>query len=311
MSYSSNLASNRAVLYANLGQALHNGDKFPQIFDNVADISPDCFSRPLADLANAVREAPDTPLLEHLKQSSLFLSWELRFIQFGLATLKIEEVFARLCEYYVMIGQPTGRLMRWTAGLWGLLSFTGGYLGYVLAPEDMALWSGAGVFVMLLVFGVLVAAPAMGGWVAPDSGFWRLASWLPQFRSLVVARSVYQYLLNLGLCIQGGMDLSRSLKICAKSEPIGWLRQRYQGVASDVANGNQISKAFIASGILAETKLTAQPKGHQAPGGKLWEPGITDIVRQSFTDQLDFAARFLPFLLLIPLAVVWVYLAIQ
>ncbi|WP_020410060.1 type II secretion system F family protein [Hahella ganghwensis] len=311
MSYSSYLASNRAVLFANLGQALHNGDKFPEIFDNVADISPDCFAKSLAGLANAVREQPDKPLLEHMKEAPLFLAWELRFIQFGLATLKIEEVFARLCEYYVMIGQPTGRLMRWTAGLWGILSFTGGYLAYVLSPVSTSLWYGVGTLVLLLIVGVLAASPAMGGWVAPDSRFWRLAARLPQFRSLVVARSVYQYLLNLGLCIQGGMDLSRSLKVCAKSEPISWLRQRYQGVAADVANGNQISKAFIASGILAETRITAQPKEQHPKGGKLWEPGITDIVRQSYTDQLDFAARFLPLLLMVPLAVIWVYLALQ
>ena len=311
MSYAAHLASNRAVLFANLGQALSNGDKFPQIFDNVADISPDCFQQQLNGLANDIRQVPDKPLLEHLKASPLFLSWELRFIQFGLATLKITEVFSRLCEYYVLIGQSSARLIWWAAGLWLLLCFTGGYLTYVLAPAETALWGGGITIACLLLVGYLSSSVIMANWVAPDSRFWRLAARLPQFRSLVVARSVYQYLLNLGLCIQGGMDLSRSLNVCAKSEPISWLRQRYQGVATDVAGGTQISKAFIASGILAETRFTAQPRDQQGPAGKLWEPGITDVVRQSYIDQLEFTSAVLPFLLLVPLAAVWIFLAVQ
>ncbi len=311
MSYATQLASNRAVLFANLGQALSNGDKFPQIFDNVAEISPDCFRQSLTQLAENIRQTPEIPLLEHLKASPLFLPWELRFIQFGLATLKITEVFSRLCEYYVLIGQSSARLIWWTAGLWLLLSFTGGYAGYLIAPESAAFGVGGGVTVLLCSLGYLASAPVMANWIAPDSRFWRLAALLPLFRSLVVARSVYQYLLNLGLCIQGGMDLPRSLNVCAKSEPISWLRQRYQGVATDVASGTQISKAFIASGILAETKFTAQPRDQQGPAGKLWEPGITDVVRQSYVDQLEFTSAVLPFLLLVPLAVVWTFLALQ
>jgi len=311
MPYAAHLASNRAVLFANLGQALSNGDKFPQIFDSVADISPDCFQQLLTGLAIDIRQVPDKPLLEHLKASSLFLSWELRFIQLGLATLKITEVFSRLCEYYVLIGRCSTRLIWWAVGLWLLFCFTGGYLTYVIAPPVIALWGGVGISACLVLVGYLSSSVIMASWIAPDSSFWRLAAKFPQWRSLVVARSVYQYLLNLGLCIQGGMDLSRSLNVCAKSEPVCWLRQRYQGIASDVAGGTQISKAFIASGILAEIKFTAQSRDQHGSVGKLWEPGITDVVRQSYIDQLEFTSAVLPVLPLILLAVVWVFLAVQ
>ena len=311
MSYVKFLPTNRAVLFANLGQALNNGEKFPQLFATSADISPPCYAQALLALATAVQEKPDQPLLQHIVKSSLFLPWEIRFIRFGLATLRIAEVFARLCDYYVLVGGVSKRLIWWFIGLWSLLSVS---LGYGLFGVTGLFMPGLGLSgsdiiatAVLLVVGWLIAPLMLKGWIAPDSPVWVAVAKLPYFRSLVVSRSVYQYLLNLGLCIQGNIDLERSLNVCAKSEPVIWLRQRYQGVAEDVAGGARISKAFVVSGILKETRIVVTRNGDSKPGA-LWESGITDVVRQSFSQQLQQVAQILPFLLMIPIALVWLTL---
>ncbi|WLQ11825.1 hypothetical protein O5O45_19030 [Hahella aquimaris] len=313
MSYSELLPANRAVLFANLGQALLNGEKFPGVFDSAADISPRCYAAKLNQLAESVRKKADKPLLELIRESGVFLPWEVRFIQFGLATLRIAEVFARLCDYYVLIGRSSRQLSAWVAGSWLLACFTLAYLMYFFGFGAQASWmslgSGAALMVVGIGVGVRLAPTLLGNWVAPDSRFWNQASRLPQIRSLVVARSVYQYLLNLGLCVQAGMDLPRTLGVCAKSEPVDWLRQRYHLVAASVGKGMNLSKAFLESGVLSETRITAHPEQSKGKPARLWDPGIIEVVRQSFDEQLRYASKALPLLLLAPLAVVWLVMA--
>ena len=298
------LPSNRAVLFANLGQALNTGERFPELFETSSDISPACYRASLRALATRIRERPEQPLLEHIKQSSVFLPWEIRYIQFGLATLKIAEVFARLCDYYVLIGKDTNRLMIYSVCLWVVMS---GVLGLFLFQLLQHIVSGPGAvllsilgFLSMLV-GLWLAMPQMLRiWIEPDSKFWLLGARLPLIRSMMVARSVYQYLLNLGLCIQGGFDFDRSLKVTAKSEAIPWLRHRYQTVAVDVAAGTQISKAFMDSGILSETRIYAgQLNSNQAIA--IWEPGIIDVVRESYALQLKRVVYWLPLTLVLPM----------
>jgi len=306
MSYASYLPANRAVLFANLGQALNNGEKFPDLFDSVADVSPGCYHSQLASLAVSIREQPDLPLLELMKRSPVFLPWELRYIQFGLATLKISEVFARLCDYYVLIGGVSRRLVFWISGVWVLLGLSLSCLlvSVVDMPEAETTVAVAFLAIISARLGWGLLPLLVRNWIEPNSGFWGIGAKIPILQSMVVTRSVYQYLLNLGLCIQGGLDLDRSLKVTAKSEPVAWLRQRYQGVAEDVAAGAQISEAFMMSGVLARTKiLTADSQAK--PAGAIWEPGITDIVRHSFSRQLNQVVRLLPFFTLVPLILVW------
>ena len=306
MSYARFLPSNRAVLFANLGQLITDGEKFPQIFELAADISPSCFSQSLLALTKSVLDEPDRALLDHIRESSVFLPWEVRFIKFGLATLKIAEVFARLCDYYVLVGKASRKLLYWSVGGWVLLSLLVSNLAMVHFKQVAGLeWWGIliAIFCMLCGLGVLSSIKGLQMWIAPDSAFWRQAARIPFCRSLIVTRSVHQFLLNLGMCIQSGMDLDRSLKVSSKSEPIDWLRQRYLGVAKDVASGVAISKAFVSSGILTETKIVVHPKpGEKA--GALWEPGITDVVRQSFAEQLESVTWVIPFLVMLPLVLV-------
>ncbi len=309
MSYTKYLPSNRAVLFANLSQALANGEKFPELFESAADISPGCYSKPLLQLATAIREQSQVPLLIHIKEAAVFLPWEVRFIQLGLATLKIGEVFARLCDYYALIAGISKYFLLWFVGFWCLLGLTGAYLGANLVADKSSVSVGFAATVLTLAFGWFVLPGILQQWIVPNSVVWQFAVYLPRMRSLVVARSVYQYLLNLGLCVQSGMDLSRSLKVSAKSEPIDWLRQRYLGVAEDVAAGAPISKAFIGSGILSETRIVVSTDAGGKKPGNLWEPGITDVVRQSFSQQLEFAAKILPLGLMLIFAVTWLILA--
>ena len=308
MSLSANLPTNRAVLFANLGQALTNGEKFPGLFETSADISPVCYRGPLLVLAAKIRKQPEKPLLVHLENAGIFFPWEIRLIRFGLATLKIAEVFARLCDYYILVGTATAHLARWASGLWILLSCSFGYLlaltvggsYFVMGPAVLGILAGLVLFGM----GLLLSPAILKSWIEPNSILWMKGARIPLLRSLVVVRSVYQYLMNLGLCIQGGFDLDRSLKITARSEPVRWLRQRYQGVADDVAGGTQISKAFISRGILTETRILAGENGAKATGA-LWEPGITDIVRQSFARQLTQASRLVLGMFIVLLIIVW------
>ncbi|AZZ93974.1 hypothetical protein EUZ85_25920 [Hahella sp. KA22] len=313
MSYSELLPANRAVLFANLGQAFLNGEKFPGVFDSAADISPRCYMAKLNQLAESVRQEADKPLLELIRESGVFLPWEVRFIQFGLATLRIAEVFARLCDYYVLIGRSSRQLSAWLAGSWLLCCFTLAYLLYFFAfgaqttLTSMSVCASAAV--AGLVVGVRLAPVFLRNWVEPDSRFWNAASRFPQIRSLVVARSVYQYLLNLGLCVQAGMDLPRTLGVCAKSEPVDWLRQRYHIVAASVGKGKNLSRAFLESGVLSETRITAHPDESKGKPARLWDPGIIEVVRQSFDEQLRYASKVAPLLLLAPLTVVWLVMA--
>lgn len=313
MSYSELLPSNRAVLFAHLGQSLHNGQRFPGIFDEVAQISPVCYQASLKALADSIRAVPDKPLLEHIRESDLFLPWEVRFIQFGLATLKITEVFARLCDYYVLLGRASAKLYWIVAASWILLLVTIGLFAFGhngILDDIGARWI-AGIIVVVwgLYIGGKIAPWIVKNWIEPDSWFWLVACRIKPFRSLVVARSLYQYLLNLGLCVQSGMDLPRSLGVCAKSEPVDWLRSRYQTVVDLVKGGKNLSRAFLETGVLSETRITANAQTMKS--SKLWEPGITEVVRASFNDQLRYASRVLPLLLLVPLFVVWLAVLLQ
>lgn len=295
MRYSALLPSHRALLFARLGQALQCGHHFPGVFQVIAEDCPPALAEPLRALHRQITAQPGEPLLQHLERSGVFLAWELRLLKLGLATLRIPEVCARLCDYYRVI-EPSSRRLVWCllaiVVAWWLLpaivllvalvadgAATGGASGL------NAMWPGLALALALGLGSLALPRRILQAWISPDSWAWRgLMRW-PLGRACQVARSLHQYLLNLGLCVQCGLDIVRAARLSGKAESVGWIRERYLGVATRLEQGETFSSAFVQSGLLSLTTLEPLAPG-SAAGNGLWSPGVTDIVRQSCVRQL-------------------------
>ena len=296
MKYAAILPGNRSVLFANLGRywpGKEAGDpeRLAAFWKDVARYSPACFRAELEALAE--QAAAGEVVTAQLTQSTLFLPWEQRMLALALAIGRPREGFARVCDAYVPVAR-SGRALIWQMlfiyGLFWLalmvvVSLSVGPLG-----TRLAVLAGLGVLAVVL-------APALGKrlmalWIDPESALWTRLQSFSLGRSVVVTRSLYQYLLNLGWCIQAGMDVRQSAALSAETEPRAALRARYQQAARAVAEGQSLSKAFVLTGVLQEARLVSAPTTQS--GGKLWEPGVTDVVRQSWEEQLRWVATMLP-----------------
>src|SRR5690606_17020518 len=101
--WAQSLPGNRALLFAEIANRLSSGSGFPAVFEEVGELVPACYHRGLKALAASIRAAPETPLLTHFESSNLFVEWELRFVRFGLASGRIVEVFARICDHHTIL----------------------------------------------------------------------------------------------------------------------------------------------------------------------------------------------------------------
>ena len=280
------LPGNRALLFAEIAGRLAAGSGFPAVFEEVLDVVPSCYHRGLKALAANVRAVPDKPLLEHFESSDLFVEWELRFVRFGLASGRVVEVFARICDHHTILASA-GRSLFF--GFWIL------WLGVTLLLPFILLIPGGttsgdhlaalGILhAVLLLLGLPVYTWLVQSWIRPDARVWRALNFLPLFRQTQGSRSLYHYLLNLGLCIQAGLHLRRALSLSADAETTAVLREKYKLVSADVTLGHPLSTAFQRSGVLQDTLLMVNAS--QLKKSKLWEPGVTDVVKASYSELL-------------------------
>ncbi|RMF17980.1 MAG: hypothetical protein D6758_05295 [Gammaproteobacteria bacterium] len=296
MRYGAVLPGNRGVLFANLGQywpgrEAGDSEKLAAFWEEAAQYSPKVYRNDLTRLAQRAREGE--VVTAQLTQSDFFLPWEQRVLALSLALGRPREGFARICDMYVPVA-GAGRALIWQMlGIYAL--FWLALMTVVsLMVEDWATRMGA--LGVIGAVAVLLLGPLGRGlirrWIDPASGLWNRLQRFTLGRSVVVTRSLYQYLLNLGWCIQSGMDVRQSVSLAAETEPREDLRSRYQKIAADVKAGESLSRAFLKSGLLNEARLVAAPETR--PDGKLWEPGVTDVVRQSWEEQLRWVATMLP-----------------
>lgn len=300
--YAQSLPGNRALLYAEFARALEQGAHFPQVFRDLIGNVPSCFDTDLNALASRIESSPEIPLLTHLQTSSLFWEWELRLMKLGLATLRIGEMAARLCEHYVSIEKSSRQIALLIAALIALgvvlIGLVGVGLGWTAGASGPAVIL-VGAATILALVGKSLAAMLMRQWGSPDSTLWSLLQSLTGGCSCRVVRSLHAYLLNLGLCIQSGQSVPQSARLASQAESVAWLRRRYISVADAVGRGEPLSRSFAASGLLALGEIHRLPEPEGEGGGTMWSPGIIEAVRQSFVEQLGTQAmRFSAALLL-------------
>lgn len=291
-SYTQLLPGHRALLFAEFSRALEQGAHFPGVFEQISEQVPACYQQGLKELNQAVLAEPERPLLQHLKESGLFLPWELRFLTLGLATMRIPQMAARICDYYAAVEPSSRRLALLSA--WGM-----GITLLFVGLSGLFFWPWAMAAVLLALLAKPLARIWLFQWSQPDTFLWSLLEKGKPGRSCLVLRSLHQYLLNLGLCVQSGQTMERSTQLCADAEPVARLRDRYKVVASDVAGGAALSKAVAGSGMLMMARLERLPVVKADASQGLWSPGIIDAVRSSFVEQLSSRLRWvLTFLLL-------------
>ncbi|MBK8973974.1 MAG: hypothetical protein IPM37_22385 [Hahellaceae bacterium] len=303
MNYRERLSSHRAMLFAQLGQAIKEGQHFPDVFVELSQQSHPAFRAPLLQLNEQICSAPKEPLAQHFDESALFLPWEGRLLKLGLATLRIPEVCGRACDYYAAL-ERSSRFLSFglfvLISLWSLsfAAWVGSEVSMRLGGEGLVpLASGAlsalGVFLVVASMGRRWAGCLLTQWSSPDSRLWQGLSVLRLGKSCLVARSLHQYLLNLGLCVQSNFDIVRSARLCAKAESVPWVRQAYLDIASALQSGQPFSQAFVQSGLLAVTNIGPLPARTEGESGALWSPGITDVVKAAYQRQLWLLVRLL------------------
>lgn len=287
--YAQLLPAHRAVLFAEFSRAIEQGARFPGVFDSLAEQVPACFHAQLHELSAGISRNQDQPLLAHLENSPLFLPWEKRFLKIGLATLRIQEVAARICDCYVLLENSGRRIATFNAiGVFLLLLlFAGVGLTAAFSEQDTGslAWITGGICVAGLFCVPWWSRFILGQWMQVDSSLWRLLTLFPVGRSCVTVRSLHQYLLNLGLCVQCGFDLGRTTRLSAQAEPVGWLRRRYQRIAEAVGRGEPLSRSVAASGLLAQADIREMPAPDEGRK-ELWNPGVIDAVRAAYQRQL-------------------------
>lgn len=303
MNYRERLSSHRAMLFAQLGQSIKEGQHFPDVFVELSQQSHPAYRKPLLQLNERIRVAPNEPLAQHFDESDLFLPWESRLLKLGLATLRIPEICGRACDYYAAIERSSRFLsfgvfvlfFIWSLSLAGLA----GTAVFIHLGGSGLIPSGSGLLVALGVALVVAAAGRQWGgrlltqWSSPDSRLWQLFSVLSLGKSCLVARSLHQYLLNLGLCVQSNFDIVRSARLCAKAESVPWIRQTYLDIAAQLQAGQTLSQAFVHSGLLAMTSIGPLPARTEGESSALWSPGITDVVKAAYQRQLWLLVRLL------------------
>ncbi len=297
MKYSERLPAHRAALFAQIGEAIRQGERFPELFASVAAVAHPAFRPPLLKLRESIVARPDVPLAAHLDAAPLLLAWETRLLRLGLATLRIPEICARICDYYVVLERSTRALSYLLLVLLSVLWLGLGALLFTLWTRHLGWDDGtlrllgpASIGVSLVGSGVgaaFLSGVLLTQWSAPDSRLWRLLGGFRMGRSCLVARSLYQYLLNLGLCVQCGFDIQRSVRLCAGAEAVPWIRQRYLAIDEALRGGGSLSAAFLGSGLLGMTRIETLPTRTASGAAQpLWSAGITDVVKSAFQQQL-------------------------
>lgn len=235
-------------------------------------------------------------VLDELRSGGLFLDWELRFMQLGLAVGNLANVYRRLAEHYRLLTEFQQRFRR--ASRLPLL-LVGGFILLVPLLLLVSRQLQPSEALVAIVFGLaplgLLCAIAAGLWHRRESPcVQRFCYRLPGVGRALAGYQSYHYVNHLGECIAAGMPLAQALKQAARRMPDSPVRARYERIASEVGAGEKFSVALMRSGVLAGVALPAAGAGdaRQVPAQ------LSLAIHQSCEEQLNFWASSLPFLLL-------------
>lgn len=234
-------------------------------------------------------------VLDELRGGGLFLEWELRFMQLGLAVGNLANVYRRLAEHYRMLNdfqQRFARAARLPLGLVG---------GFALLIPLLLLISQqlSGRHALLAIALGLLPIAIM---VAVASLLWRqrrrprlqaVAYRLGGLGRALARYQSYHYVNHLGECIAAGMPLNQALKQSARRMPESPVKARYERIARDVIGGEKLSVSLLKSGMLEGVELgTSAGDARQVPAQ------LSLAIHKSCEEQLAFWSASLPFVVL-------------
>ncbi len=237
-------------------------------------------------------------VLDELREGGMFTSWELQFMQLGLAVGNLAKIYLRLAEHYRLQSEFRRSVRRhlWAPVLVIVICALG--LPLLLLSRDLAAMPQA---ITLAIAGLLPLGVAYGMLLVAQysSGFRRrclaVAYRLPALGSALAQYQSYHYMNHLADCISADFSLPQALKQSARRLPDAPVNNRYFKLASDVESGERFSSALLRSGILNGVVM---PPASEMRDAKQVPALLGLAIHRSCEEQLVFWAGWLPWLLL-------------
>lgn len=202
-------------------------------------------------------------VMDELRDGGLFLDWELRFLQLGLAVGNLPNAYLRLAEHYRMVSDFALRFRRhlWLplslsllcAFLLPLMLYLGGFLSAVSVLEVMGLSLLPGIVAAVLLT-VFFKPPVSASITA-------IGFTLPKLKKALSCYHNYWFVGHLAECVGAGFPLQQSLRQASRRMPASPQKNRYLGLAGKVETGQPLSAALLQSGVLDGVGLQRLPAG--------------------------------------------------
>ncbi len=293
---SASSAAQRFVLFQSLHDVSQSGDNNWEQIVALLSKGELAAQRAQLDAVAAQFASGQQIVLEELRGGGVFLDWELRFMQLGLAVGNLGNVYLRLAEHYRLLNEFQQRLRR--ASRLPLL-LVGGFA--LLVPLLL-------LFTSQLSAGEALAAALLGALpLALLSLCWRLLLWqraqpwlqrqlyrLPGIGEALARYQSYHYINHLAECIAAGFQLPQALKQSARRMPDTPVKGRYEALAREVAEGQRFSSSLVKSGILKGIEIPAIAGGdaRQVPAQ------LSLAIHRACEEQLQYWSASLPYVLL-------------
>ena len=164
-------------------------------------------------------EQGQTVVLEGLKKTGQFLSWELNLLEMGLATGNIRESYQRLRDHYLLqqkMAEEVAKNIKFPM----LVVFVGitGLLWWQL-PLSIDLLVLRLALTALFLYGIVFLGRRLVYRYRQDSSAFNSIKHFPGLKEVLELGQTYHYLKNLNQSIDSGLSLKRSLKLAAQKIP--------------------------------------------------------------------------------------------
>lgn len=237
-------------------------------------------------------------VLDELRDGGVFLEWELRFLQLGLAVGDLASVYRRLAEHYRLRTEFRRRLR--SNAVFPLVVLMIFALGAPLAllvlgevsPLQALLAGALGLFPLALV---AVLGMLLGALPGAKQRLLNSLYRLPGVGLALTQYQSYHFINHLAACLNGGFQLSQALKQSARRMPDTPVKGRYASLARDVAEGQRFSQALMKSEILRGVELPIMAAGADA---RQVPAQLSLAIHRACEQQLQYWAASLPYLLL-------------
>ena len=293
---SASSAAQRFMLFQSLHTASQSGDNnWDQLIALLSKGEQAAHRAQLDALAEKFASGQQLVMGE-LRNGGLFLEWELRFLQLGLAVGNLANVYRRLAEHYRLLTEFQQRFRR-AARLPVLLVCGFVLLVPLLLRVSQQLTAGETLQIIVLGMLPLCTLSVLAGMLWRNRGAWwvqRFGYRLPGVGRALASYQSYHYVNHLGECIAAGMPLAQALKQSARRMPDSPVKARYERIASEVAGGEKLSVSLLKSGALAGVTLPVNVAGdaRQVPAQ------LSLAIHRGCEEQLAFWSASLPFVML-------------